>query len=63
MLQGNHEAYYNFSNYKARFNMPGDTDQRMFYSFNVGPVHFISGKLIKVLAHSRLSNRAFSMLF
>ena len=39
----------NFSNYKARFTMPEDDmyykeDQNkdMFYSFNLGPVHFIS---------------------
>lgn len=38
---GNHEEKFNFSNYRARFNMPGETDN-MFYSFNLGPVHFIS---------------------
>ncbi|XP_071441921.1 acid phosphatase type 7 [Hetaerina americana] len=38
---GNHEEAYNFSNYKARFSMPGD-DERMYYSFNMGPIHFIS---------------------
>jgi len=38
---GNHENQYNFSNYKARFNMPRD-DGKMFYSFDLGPVHFIS---------------------
>jgi len=38
---GNHEWHYNFSNYKARFNMPGD-NKNMFFSFNIGPVHFIS---------------------
>ncbi|CRL04383.1 CLUMA_CG017474, isoform A [Clunio marinus] len=37
---GNHEESFNFSNYRARFNMPGQTDN-MFYSFNMGPVHFI----------------------
>ena len=41
---GNHEHHYNFSNYKARFTMPGD-DEKMFYSFNIGPVHFVAGKL------------------
>lgn len=30
----------NFSNYRARFNMPGNTDS-LVYSFNMGPVHFI----------------------
>jgi len=40
---GNHENAYNFSNYKARFgnSMPRDNGN-MFYSFNLGPVHFIS---------------------
>lgn len=38
---GNHEWHYNFSNYKARFNMPGD-DRNMFFSFDIGPVHFVS---------------------
>ncbi|BFZ07356.1 hypothetical protein BsWGS_10395 [Bradybaena similaris] len=38
---GNHEYYYNFSNYKARFNMPND-NKRMYYSFNMGPIHFVS---------------------
>nr|XP_044252206.1 acid phosphatase type 7 isoform X3 [Drosophila takahashii] len=38
---GNHEEKYNFSNYRARFNMPGETDS-LWYSFNLGPVHFVS---------------------
>ncbi|KAI8432459.1 hypothetical protein MSG28_004851 [Choristoneura fumiferana] len=38
---GNHEAFHNFSNYKARFSMPGTTEG-MFYSFDLGPVHFVS---------------------
>jgi len=37
---GNHEEKYNFSNYRARFSMPGGKDSLM-YSFNLGPVHFI----------------------
>ncbi|XP_055678798.1 acid phosphatase type 7 [Lutzomyia longipalpis] len=37
---GNHEERYNFSNYRARFSMPGGTENLM-YSFNLGPVHFI----------------------
>lgn len=40
---GNHEQMYNFSNYKARFTMPGDEDgQNMFFSMNIGPVHLVS---------------------
>ena len=41
-ISGNHENKYNFSNYKARFNMPRDGGN-MFYSFDLGPVHFVSG--------------------
>lgn len=33
-------CFSNFSNYRARFNMPGNTEN-LFYSFNMGPVHFI----------------------
>ncbi|XP_067636853.1 acid phosphatase type 7 isoform X3 [Eurosta solidaginis] len=40
VVPGNHEEKYNFSNYRARFSMPGGTDN-LFYSFNLGPVHFI----------------------
>ncbi|KAG7301923.1 hypothetical protein JYU34_013341 [Plutella xylostella] len=38
---GNHEEKYNFSNYKNRFSMPGP-QQSMFYSFDIGPIHFVS---------------------
>ncbi|XP_048586693.1 acid phosphatase type 7 isoform X1 [Nematostella vectensis] len=38
---GNHEGAYNFSNYRFRFSMPGNTES-LYYSFNIGPVHFIS---------------------
>ncbi|XP_050666890.1 acid phosphatase type 7 isoform X2 [Leptidea sinapis] len=38
---GNHEAAYNFSNYRSRFSMPGPYES-MFYSFDLGPVHFVS---------------------
>ncbi|XP_037933617.1 acid phosphatase type 7 isoform X2 [Teleopsis dalmanni] len=37
---GNHEEAYNFSNYRARFNMPGGSEN-LFYSFDLGSVHFI----------------------
>ena len=41
---GNHENHYNFSNYKARFDMPvaGGDGQNMFYSYDIGPAHLIS---------------------
>jgi len=39
---GNHEQAYNFSNYKNRFTMPENKFGDMFYSFDLGPVHFIS---------------------
>ncbi|XP_043929910.1 acid phosphatase type 7 isoform X1 [Protopterus annectens] len=38
---GNHEQAYNFSNYKNRFSMPGDTEG-LWYSWNIGPAHIIS---------------------
>jgi len=33
--------YSNFSNYKARFSMPGSSEG-LWYSFNLGPAHFIA---------------------
>ncbi|XP_068632288.1 acid phosphatase type 7 isoform X2 [Battus philenor] len=38
---GNHEEAYNFSNYRARFSMPG-SHESLFYSYDMGPVHFVS---------------------
>nr|XP_056703625.1 acid phosphatase type 7 [Euleptes europaea] len=38
---GNHESKYNFSNYRARFTMPGDTES-LWYSWDVGPAHIVS---------------------
>ena len=32
--------FSNFSNYRARFSMPGDAES-MFYSIDIGPVHFV----------------------
>ncbi|GFT41917.1 acid phosphatase type 7 [Trichonephila clavipes] len=38
---GNHEAFnWNYTNYKVRFDMPG-TDDNLWYSFKVGPIHFV----------------------
>ncbi|KAG5450963.1 Acid phosphatase type 7 [Clonorchis sinensis] len=39
---GNHEQAYNFSNYRARFSMPGGDGESQYYSFNIGPAHVIS---------------------
>ncbi|XP_049700211.2 acid phosphatase type 7 [Helicoverpa armigera] len=50
---GNHERAYNFSNYAARFSMPG-RDSSLFYSFDVDPVHFIS--ISTEVYHSRELN-------
>ncbi|KAM7375711.1 hypothetical protein PAMP_005493 [Pampus punctatissimus] len=38
---GNHEATYNFSNYRNRFSMPGQTES-LWYSWNLGMAHIIS---------------------
>ncbi|XP_053328339.1 acid phosphatase type 7 [Spea bombifrons] len=38
---GNHEEAYNFSNYRNRFTMPGDTEG-LWYSWDLGPAHIIS---------------------
>ncbi|XP_054710387.1 acid phosphatase type 7-like [Uloborus diversus] len=38
---GNHEAFnWNYTNYRMRFDMPG-TDDNLWYSFKVGPIHFV----------------------
>ncbi|XP_068105551.1 acid phosphatase type 7 [Hyperolius riggenbachi] len=38
---GNHEEAYNFSNYRMRFTMPGNTEG-LWYSWDLGPAHIIS---------------------
>jgi hypothetical protein len=45
---GNHEFWYNFTTFKKRFYFPGVTDEggsgdNMFYSWNSGSAHFVSG--------------------
>jgi len=47
-IPGNHEFWGNFTSYKSRFFMPGllqgasgYSNSTCFYSFNVGPIHFI----------------------
>ena len=40
---GNHESRYNFSHYRARFNMPNsDETENLWYSVDIGPIHFVS---------------------
>uniref|UniRef100_A0A8C7XRB4 Purple acid phosphatase n=1 Tax=Oryzias sinensis TaxID=183150 RepID=A0A8C7XRB4_9TELE len=38
---GNHESAYNFSNYRNRFSMPGQTES-LWYSWDLGSAHIIS---------------------
>ena len=45
---GNHEFWYNFTTFKKRFYFPGVSDEggsgdNMFYSWNSGRAHFVSG--------------------
>jgi hypothetical protein len=45
---GNHEFWYNFTTFKKRFYFPGVADEggsgdNMFYSWNSGRAHFVSG--------------------
>ena len=39
---GNHEAMYNFSNYKNRFSMPSEDGHKMFWSLDIGKLHLLS---------------------
>ncbi|CAG7828398.1 unnamed protein product, partial [Allacma fusca] len=40
---GNHESDHNFTHYKNRFTMPNyKSYESMMYSWNLGPIHFIS---------------------
>jgi hypothetical protein len=39
--QGNHEGVSNINHYYHRFSMPGNSSN-LFYSFNLGKIHFIS---------------------
>jgi len=38
---GNHEDNFNFTHYINRFTMPG-TAQNMWYSWDIGPIHFVA---------------------
>ncbi|XP_026332563.1 acid phosphatase type 7-like isoform X2 [Hyposmocoma kahamanoa] len=40
---GNHEYSKNFTQYKSRMTMPNyEQSESMFYSWNIGPIHFVS---------------------
>eukprot|EP01147_Barroeca_monosierra_P000147 gene147-3538_t len=44
-VQGNHEGFYNFKPYMARFTMPWKqchSDSPLYYSFDYGNAHFVS---------------------
>jgi hypothetical protein len=40
--EGNHESGYNFSHYINRFSMPSNSSSPHWYSWDMGPAHFIS---------------------
>ncbi|CAG9328494.1 unnamed protein product [Blepharisma stoltei] len=43
-VPGNHEKFYNYTQYKSRFYMPVNNKNQgtgYFYSLNLGPIHFI----------------------
>jgi acid phosphatase type 7 len=45
VLPGNHERSSNYSQYRNRFYMPTNTANQgtgLFYSFNIGPAHFVT---------------------
>jgi len=42
VCMGNHDVSPEIIGYGNRFFMPGDENQDYFYSFNVGPVHFVA---------------------
>lgn len=39
---GNHEHDMNFTHYRERFAMPNRESENMFYSFDMGPIHFVA---------------------
>lgn len=39
-VPGNHEFYFNFTQYRNRFTMP-NSEQSLFYSFDIGSAHII----------------------
>jgi hypothetical protein len=40
--EGNHESGFNFSHYVNRFSMPSNSTSPHWYSWDMGPAHFIS---------------------
>jgi len=42
-VPGNHEAAYDFLQYRSRFSMPNyASTESLYYSFDLGPVHFVA---------------------
>lgn len=39
---GNHDEYLNFTHFKERFYMPNQESQNYYYSFDMGPIHFVA---------------------
>ena len=43
VLPGNHEAYWNFSHFRALYSMPRwPVTENLHYSFDIGPIHIVS---------------------
>lgn len=64
---GNHEFWFNFTSFKKRFYFPGVSDEggsgdNMFYSWNSGRVHFVSGNSESAIDTAYFSDEYLSWL-